>query len=57
MRNQHVQRAILIKDDAVRPRRPARVHLVARQDGELVPRSAGGEVETLVVVVPVRVVV
>lgn len=44
-----------IKDDSVRPRRPARVRIVARQDREFIPRARSGEVEALVVIVLVRI--
>lgn len=55
MGDEHVQVAVGVKDDAISTGRAASVDAAGRQDGELVPGLGGGEVEALVVVVPVGV--
>lgn len=55
VRDETVKGSLGIENHPVRTRGPARVRVVAGQDGELVPRSRGGEGEALVVVVLVRV--
>lgn len=55
VRDERVQLALVVEDDAVRTRRAARVDLGAREDRELVPRGRRGEVKVLEVLVLVRV--
>lgn len=57
MGDERVEVTLAVEDDTVGTRRAAVVHVVAGQDGELVPRGGGGEAEALVVVVLVGVVV
>lgn len=49
--------SVLVEDDSVGAGAAAGVHLVAAQDGELIPRARDADVESLAVVKLVRVVV
>ena len=55
--DERIEVAISVKDDTISSRAASSVHLEGGQNGELVPRGGGGELETLVVVVLVRIAV
>lgn len=57
MRNQPLQRTPPCENYSIRPGTAARIWLERVQDGELIIRARGGEIESFVVVVDVRVAV